>query len=31
MIEFNRRFTTQPELRGLILPFGDGLAYGVKL
>lgn len=31
LTEFNRRFTTHPDLRGLILPFGDGLAYGVKL
>ncbi len=31
LIEFNRRFVTHPELLGLILPFGDGLAYGVKI
>jgi predicted O-methyltransferase YrrM len=31
LVEFNRRFTTSPELSGLILPFGDGLAYGIKL
>ncbi|HKX27797.1 MAG TPA: O-methyltransferase [Blastocatellia bacterium] len=31
LIEFNRRFTTHPELSGLILPLGDGIAYGVKL
>jgi len=31
LTEFNRRFTSHPELRGLILPFGDGLAYGIKL
>ena len=31
LTEFNRRFTTHPQLRGLILPFGDGLAYGVKI
>lgn len=30
IIEFNRRFTTHPELRGVILPLGDGLAYGIK-
>jgi caffeoyl-CoA O-methyltransferase len=30
LIEFNRRFTTHPELRGTILPLGDGLAYGIK-
>jgi caffeoyl-CoA O-methyltransferase len=30
LIEFNRRFTTHPELQGLILPLGDGLAYGIK-
>lgn len=31
LIEFNQRFTTNPGLRGLILPVGDGLAYGIKL
>jgi predicted O-methyltransferase YrrM len=31
LVEFNRRFTTDPGLSGLILPFGDGLAYGIKL
>jgi predicted O-methyltransferase YrrM len=31
LINFNRHFTTHPELRGLILPLGDGIAYGVKL
>jgi predicted O-methyltransferase YrrM len=31
LVEFNRRFTRHPELSGLILPFGDGLAYGIKL
>jgi predicted O-methyltransferase YrrM len=31
LIEFNQLFTTNPELRGLILPVGDGLAYGIKL
>jgi predicted O-methyltransferase YrrM len=31
LIEFNQRFTTNPDLRGLILPVGDGLAYGIKL
>jgi caffeoyl-CoA O-methyltransferase len=30
LIEFNRRFTTHPELVGTILPLGDGLAYGIK-
>jgi predicted O-methyltransferase YrrM len=30
LLEFNRWFTTHPELNGLILPFGDGLAYGIK-
>jgi caffeoyl-CoA O-methyltransferase len=30
LIEFNRRFTTHPELHGTILPLGDGLAYGIK-
>jgi caffeoyl-CoA O-methyltransferase len=30
IIEFNRRFTTHPELRGVILPLGDGIAYGIK-
>jgi caffeoyl-CoA O-methyltransferase len=30
LIEFNRRFTTHPELHGMILPLGDGLAYGIK-
>ena len=29
--EFNRRFTTHPGLRGMILPLGDGLAYGIKI
>jgi caffeoyl-CoA O-methyltransferase len=31
LIEFNRRFTTHPELHGTILPLADGLAYGIKL
>ena len=31
LAEFNRRFTTHPSLRALILPFGDGLAYGVRV
>jgi predicted O-methyltransferase YrrM len=31
LITFNRLFTTHPELSGLILPLGDGLAYGIKL
>ena len=31
LIEFNRRFTEHPEIRGLILPFGDGLAVGIKI
>ncbi|MBO0719256.1 MAG: O-methyltransferase [Blastocatellia bacterium] len=31
LIEFNNRFITHPELRGLIMPLGDGLAYGIKL
>jgi len=31
LTEFNRRFTTHPQLRAVILPFGDGLAYGVKV
>ncbi len=31
LIAFNRRFTTHPGLSGLILPLGDGLAYGIKL
>jgi predicted O-methyltransferase YrrM len=31
LTEFNRRLTTHPQLRALILPFGDGLAYGVKI
>ncbi len=30
LAEFNRRFTSHPQLQGLILPFGDGLAYGIK-
>ncbi len=29
--EFNRRFVNHPALRGEILSFGDGLAYGVKI
>lgn len=29
--EFNRRFTTHPQLRAVVLPFGDGLGYGVKV
>src|SRR4029453_6403364 len=29
--EFNRRFTTHPELQAMILPLGDGLAYGIKI
>ena len=29
--EFNRRFMGNQELESLILPFGDGLAYGVKV
>lgn len=28
---FNERFMSHPELRSIILPFGDGLAYGVKI
>jgi predicted O-methyltransferase YrrM len=31
LVEFNRQFTTHPELRALILPLGDGLAYGIKV
>jgi predicted O-methyltransferase YrrM len=31
LTEFNRRLTTHPQLRAMILPFGDGLAYGVKI
>jgi caffeoyl-CoA O-methyltransferase len=31
LTEFNRRFTTHPQLRALILPLGDGLAYGIKI
>ena len=29
--EFNRRFISNPELQSVILPLGDGLAYGVKI
>ena len=29
--EFNRRLVTHPSLRALILPFGDGLACGVRV
>jgi len=28
--EFNRRVTTSAELRGVVLPLGDGVAYAVK-
>jgi predicted O-methyltransferase YrrM len=28
---FNQRFTTHPQLRSVILPFGSGLAYGVRI
>jgi predicted O-methyltransferase YrrM len=31
LTEFNRRFTRHPQLRAVILPLGDGLAYGVKV
>lgn len=31
LAQFNRRFTTHPSLQSVILPLGDGLAYGVKL
>jgi len=31
LTEFNRRFTSHPQLRAVILPFGDGLGYGIKL
>jgi len=29
--EFNRRFISNPDLQSVILPLGDGLAYGVKI
>ncbi|MDQ4120245.1 MAG: O-methyltransferase [Acidobacteriota bacterium] len=29
--EFNELFVNHPQLRGQILPIGDGLAYGVKI
>ncbi len=29
--EFNERFVNHPQLRGQILPIGDGLAFGVKI
>ena len=29
--EFNQRFISNPELQSVILPLGDGLAYGVKI
>jgi predicted O-methyltransferase YrrM len=29
--EFNEKFVNHPQLRGQILPIGDGLAYGVKI
>ncbi|HWQ33819.1 MAG TPA: O-methyltransferase [Blastocatellia bacterium] len=28
---FNQRFITHPQLRSVILPFGSGLAYGVRI
>jgi caffeoyl-CoA O-methyltransferase len=28
---FNRRFVTHPQLRAVVLSFGDGLGYGVKI
>jgi caffeoyl-CoA O-methyltransferase len=31
LIAFNRRFTAHSQLSGIILPLGDGLAYGIKL
>ncbi len=29
--EFNQYFVTHPQLRSVVLSFGDGIAYGVKL
>jgi predicted O-methyltransferase YrrM len=31
LIEFNQRFTTHRQLHSIILPLGDGLAYGVRI
>lgn len=31
LITFNRRFTAHPQLQSVILPFGDGLGYGVRI
>ncbi len=31
LTEFNRFFMSHNEIHGLILPLGDGLAYGIKL
>jgi predicted O-methyltransferase YrrM len=29
--EFNHVFTTHPQLTSIILPLGDGLAYGIRI